>query len=86
MKTTRPELWQDRTSFAPTRGRVIDHLAFSVDDLDSTLTRLRSEGVKMTTEPRELARGETRSAFIEGPDGVAIELIEDRSPRPAPLE
>ena len=31
---------------SPTRGRVIDHLGFSVDDLDATLARLRNDGVK----------------------------------------
>lgn len=68
-----------------TRGRVIDHLGFSVDDLDATLARLRNDGVKVTAEPRSLADGRIRSAFIEGPDEVAIELIQDSTPRPAAI-
>ena len=28
-----PELWKDRKTFEPTKGRVVDHLAFSVDNL-----------------------------------------------------
>jgi predicted enzyme related to lactoylglutathione lyase len=79
------ELWKDRTEFATTRGRVIDHLGFAVDDLDATLARLRATGVTVTAEPKEVAGGRLRYAFIEGPDKVAIELLEDRSPPPAPV-
>ena len=69
----------------PTRGRVVDHLGFSVDDLDATLARLRQDGVKVTAEPRSIADGRIRFAFIEGPDQVAIELLQDGTPRPGPV-
>jgi catechol 2,3-dioxygenase-like lactoylglutathione lyase family enzyme len=69
--------------FVSTRGRVIDHLGFSVDDLDATLARMRTDGVKVTTQPRTLADGRIKLAFIEGPDQVAIELIQDATTRPA---
>ncbi|HKS54384.1 MAG TPA: VOC family protein [Steroidobacteraceae bacterium] len=68
-----------------TRGRVIDHLGFSVDDLDATLARLRADGVRITTEPSSLANGAVKSAFIEGPDNVAIELLQDSTPQPLPI-
>jgi catechol 2,3-dioxygenase-like lactoylglutathione lyase family enzyme len=69
-----------------TRGRVVDHLGFSVEDLDAALARLRHDGVKVTAEPRSIADGKVRFAFIEGPDQVAIELLEDTTPRPPPVE
>ena len=77
--------WKDRAEFASTRGRVIDHLGFSVDDLDATLARLRNDGVIVTAEPRSIAGGQIEFAFIEGPDRIAIELLEDRTPRPAAI-
>jgi catechol 2,3-dioxygenase-like lactoylglutathione lyase family enzyme len=80
-----PDLWKGRTEFAPTRQRVIDHLGFSVDDLDAMLERLRKAGVRVTAEPRSIANGQIKFAFIEGPDKVAIELLEDHSVKPAPL-
>jgi catechol 2,3-dioxygenase-like lactoylglutathione lyase family enzyme len=73
-------------AFVSTRGRVIDHLGFSVDDLDATLARMRNDGVKVTAEPRSLADGRIKVAFIEGPDQVAIELIQDATPRPPPVQ
>jgi catechol 2,3-dioxygenase-like lactoylglutathione lyase family enzyme len=79
------DAWQRRTEFAPTRGRVIDHLGFSVADLDATLDRLRKAGVLVTAESKEVAGGRLRYAFIEGPDNVSIELLEDHSPPPAPI-
>jgi catechol 2,3-dioxygenase-like lactoylglutathione lyase family enzyme len=69
-----------------TRGHVVDHLGFSVDDLDATLARLRQDGVRVTAEPRSMADGKIESAFIEGPDQVAIELLQDATARPGPVE
>ena len=63
-----PDLWKDRKDFEPTKGRVADHLAFSVDNVAETLTRLRKEGVKVTD-----------GTFIEGPDHIRIELVEGRA-------
>jgi len=57
-----------------TRGHVVDHWALSVADLDSTVTRLKSEGVKFLEEIHPW--GNMRAAMIEGPDRVAIELVE----------
>jgi catechol 2,3-dioxygenase-like lactoylglutathione lyase family enzyme len=80
------ETWQARGgAFASTRGRVVDHLGFSVDDLDATLVRMRNDGVKVTGEPHSIADGRIRLAFIEGPDQVAIELLQDSTPRPPPI-
>lgn len=66
--------WKGRTQYATNRGRVIDHVAVSVDNLDQTLARLRSEGVKVLTQPR-LANG-MRSAFVQAPDNMEIEIVE----------
>lgn len=73
--------WRGRTELEPTRGRVIDHLGIRVDDLNETLSRMRQDGVKVTAAARVLAGGRIRSAFIEGPDRIGIELVEDRSSR-----
>lgn len=84
-QTAMPELWKERNELVTTRGRVVDHLGFSVTDLDATLARLRAAGVKVTAAPRTIAGGQVEFAFIEGPDQVAIELLEDRSAKPAPI-
>ena len=68
-KTQWPDLWKDRADFESTSGHVTDHIAFSVDDLDQTLNRLKKDGVKITERGGE-------SAFIEGPDHIKIELVE----------
>ena len=74
-----PDLWKDRTEFESTQGHVTDHIGFGVDDLDQTLTRLKSDGVKVTDEPRSVAGGKVRFAFIEGPDHIRIELVEGQA-------
>jgi hypothetical protein len=65
---------QGSAPLAPTRGQVIDHMGLSVSDLNATVARLKSEGVKFLEEPHPW--GDTRAAMIEGPDQVAIELVE----------
>jgi hypothetical protein len=56
------------------RGHIVDHWALSVTDLTATVARLKSEGIKFLEEVHPWAN--TRAAMIEGPDRVAIELVE----------
>jgi predicted enzyme related to lactoylglutathione lyase len=58
------------------RGQIVDHFALSVPDLEATIARLKREGVKVTEEIHRW--GTMRAAMIEGPDKVAIELVEVR--------
>jgi lactoylglutathione lyase len=56
-----------------TRG--FDHIAFRVKDLDKTAEFLKKKGAKFSTAPGVNARG-VKLAYIEGPDGIHIELLE----------
>jgi len=71
--------WKGRTQYASNRGRVYDHFAVSVDTLDETLIRLKSEGVKVLT-PARTASG-LRSAFIQAPDNMEVEIVEGQAKR-----
>jgi predicted enzyme related to lactoylglutathione lyase len=64
---------------ASPRGHVVDHIGVSVPDLASTLDRLRKSGVKVLEEPQRFGNSQTRAAMIEGPDSMAIELVEMKS-------
>ena len=57
-----------------TRGKIVDHWAVSTADLSATVNRLKSEGVKFLEEIHPW--GNSRAAMIEGPDRIAIELVE----------
>ncbi|MBI4888331.1 MAG: hypothetical protein HY824_14650 [Acidobacteria bacterium] len=57
-----------------TRGHIVDHWALSVSDVTAEIARLRREGVTIL-EDIHAWRG-MRAAMIEGPDRVAIELVE----------
>jgi predicted enzyme related to lactoylglutathione lyase len=58
------------------RGHVVDHIALSVTDLPGSLERLRKAGVKVLAEPAPFGKSTQRAALIEGPDAIAIELVE----------
>lgn len=58
---------------APTKGRSIDHVSWGFFDLDAAAVDLKAKGVKFASEP--IAFGGGKIAFIEGPDGVRIELV-----------
>ena len=62
----------------PSTGSAIDHIGFSVDNLDATLARLRKDGVKVTAEPKVIFDGKLKYAFIEGPDKIRIEVVESK--------
>jgi catechol 2,3-dioxygenase-like lactoylglutathione lyase family enzyme len=63
-RQTFPELWKGRNQFASTQGRVIDHIAFSVDDVKKAAELLKAKGVAVSAD-----------GFIDGPDGIRIELV-----------
>ena len=57
-----------------TRGKLVDHWALSTADLDATVARLKRENVKFLEEIHPW--GSSRAAMIEGPDRIAIEIVE----------
>jgi catechol 2,3-dioxygenase-like lactoylglutathione lyase family enzyme len=59
---------------ASTRGRLYDHIALSVADLDAWVAKLRSEGVRFLEAPYRL--GDTRAVMLEGPSREVLELVE----------
>ncbi len=71
--------WKQQTNLVSTKGRVVDHLAFSVNNLKETIDRLRKSGVKIVQPVRKDVHGKLIHAFIEGPDLILIELIEGAS-------
>ena len=77
-KAAFPEWWKGREELESSAGHSIDHMGFSVDNLDETLERLKKDGVKVLSTAAWLVKGKVRSAMIEGPDRVRIELIEER--------
>ena len=55
-----------------------DHFGLRVADVDATVAELRKRGVFIEVEPWDFSPG-SRIAFIKGPDGVRIELVQARS-------
>lgn len=66
--------WRDKKGL--TEGDNFDHIAFEVQDLQSTVEQLRRRGVKIAMEPFSLKGSSSKIAFIKDPDGNWLELIE----------
>ncbi len=56
--------------------RLFDHLAFDIENMETTISKMRKEKITITDEPYRLNPGGSVIAFIEDPDGTLIELIE----------
>ena len=67
---------QGEKPLVSSRGQLQDHIALSVEDLDSWIDKLRGEGVKFLEESYPL--GDTRAIMIEGPSREALELVEEK--------
>lgn len=59
----------------PSLGAAIDHLGWKTTNLDQTAAALKAKGVKFTTEPRD-ANNNLRISFVEGPDGLRVEVLQ----------
>ena len=57
-------------------GDAFGHIAIAVSGINALCTRLAAEGVNMPRPPRSQRHGNTIVAFIDDPDGHAIELIQ----------
>ena len=62
---------------APTDERSVDHLGFVVADLDAAAAQMADKGVDLQ-DPMvpENARASAQRAFLSGPDGVLIAVVE----------
>ncbi len=53
----------------------LDHFGLRVTGLDAVVAELKAKGAEFTMEPNTIRPG-VRIAFLRGPQGVAIELLE----------
>jgi catechol 2,3-dioxygenase-like lactoylglutathione lyase family enzyme len=60
----------------PSNGSTIDHIGFSVPDLDGKLKELEAAGAKILNPGRDVA-GLFKLAFVEDPWGTKIEVVQD---------
>jgi len=68
-----------RGEATPSEGHAIDHIGWRTPDLAAKTTELKAQSVKFTTEPRplRLASGTmVNFAYLEGPAGAKIELVQ----------
>jgi catechol 2,3-dioxygenase-like lactoylglutathione lyase family enzyme len=63
------EYWNGKPALDPTRGRVADHIGFSVSGLAETAKRLTDRGIRVDSRDGAL--------WIEGPDRITIEIVEE---------
>lgn len=56
-------------------GNGFGHLAIEVDDVYQAAERIRQQGGRITREAGPMNAGATIIAFVEDPDGYAIELL-----------
>lgn len=56
---------------------IVNHLAFTVENIEAELGRLKEAGVKLVDEePRSILSDTVKIAFFQGPNGEKLELVE----------
>jgi lactoylglutathione lyase len=63
------------TLLAGKGSRGLDHFGFAVRDMEKTVEDLKKKGAQFSIGPSVTATG-VKFAFIEGPEGIRIELVE----------
>ena len=57
-------------------GRNFGHLAYEVDNIYETCTKLQENGITINRPPRD-----GRMAFVRSPDNISIELLQSGEPK-----
>ena len=66
----------DEIGAAPTSPYLgLDHIGLTVTGIDAAVAELKAKGAEFTMEPTTI-RPNVRIAFLRGPQGVAIELVD----------
>ena len=60
----------------PSAGSALDHLGFSVADLDAKMKEFEAAGIKIVNPVRDV-QGLFKLAFVEDPWGTRIEVVQD---------
>ena len=60
-----------------TEGSVVNHIGFKIPDLHAYRAKVSAAGHKLLTEEEQSLK--THKSFVLGPDGVKVELVEDKS-------
>jgi predicted enzyme related to lactoylglutathione lyase len=60
-----------------TRGKPIDHIAYSTVDLEATKTRIEGAGIEIAEDISMKPEYGFRSFFVRSPKGTWVELVED---------
>jgi catechol 2,3-dioxygenase-like lactoylglutathione lyase family enzyme len=63
------------TKQAPTRGRVLDHVGFDVNDHAAFVKRLQAQGIQLDEPVRKSSAGNTIT-YITDPWGTRIEIVQ----------
>lgn len=72
-------IYPDQTPERPpaaSRGHLLDHIALTVPDVPAAVARLAAQGVTVLEGVHRFGNTARRAAVIEGPDAIAIELVE----------
>ncbi|MBV9609346.1 MAG: methylmalonyl-CoA epimerase [Acidobacteria bacterium] len=66
--------------FLAKRGEGLHHVSLAVDDLDSTVERLKSQGVRLINDQIQIGAGGHMYVFVHpsSTGGVLVELCEDQ--------
>ena len=54
----------------------LTHLALNINNLNEKIEKLQFQGFKLINQPRKSENGSVSVAFIKGPEGILIELVE----------
>lgn len=71
-----PPFPNEEVDARPPKSRYgVYHICFAVKDLNARAAELKAKGLKFTMEPTKVT-DDLAISFVEGPDGISVEVIQ----------
>ena len=77
-KPVEKESWWPNEEIKPTDGSAIDHIGFSLENIEPIMNKMKLDGLDIVHNIKIDSIHSMKSFFVRGPDSLLVEIVEEK--------